>query len=87
MISMAFVEQPEIVSTRYETSSQTRAAAALPSVIAGAWHGSHRPALAAARSGIPADVNNGAGLIAYRTGAQGRRRGQKARCRPRGRIG
>ena len=77
----------ESANPRCRTSSQTRAAAVLPSVIAGAWHGSHRPALAAARSGIPADVNNGARLIAYRTGAQGRRRGQKARCRPRGRIG
>jgi hypothetical protein len=30
---MAFVEQPESVSTRYETSNQTRGVTALPSVI------------------------------------------------------
>ena len=35
MISMVFVEQPESVSTSYETSNQTRGVAALPSVIGG----------------------------------------------------
>ena len=35
MISMAFVEQPESVNIRYETSNQTRGAAALPSVVGG----------------------------------------------------
>ena len=36
MISMAFVEQPESVSTRHHhTVNRTRAAAALPSVIGG----------------------------------------------------
>jgi hypothetical protein len=42
MISMAFVEQPESVSTRYETSNQTRGVAAFAECHRRAGIGLHR---------------------------------------------